>query len=543
MSNAKHFFRLACCFCISVAFGQNNYYFENLGSPNGGEEIETIIQTSDSSLVMVGGTDAFSTGENLDVLVVKTTQNGDVLWSKTYGGDGDDMALDVKETLDSGLIIVGWTKSFGAAESDFWIIKTDRDGNVSWQKKLGGSGVDQAWSISLNGPVYYVCGGTNSFGAGATDLWSVKLDTAGNILWQNCYGTAGEDSPGGPYGEYVARGLVDQNGHFLIGGVSDGDGHGGTDMYLAKLNPNNGNIIWQYAYGDTDDESMWNFSEAAAGGYFLPGNSVDPTTFEADLWVIHVDTSGAIKWQNKYGIPNSWDEALNITSLPGGSFVLSAYYENSESDWTGSTMMINSNGNLGWAKKHKQGHLDWINDACVLYQNTLAFVGVTTDTTDWNEDAILFRTAGSGEITDCEYVTDLNPVVETTATGKQSIDLTMTPTLVIPENTSAQVQTVNLNKNSLCSTPVLEIQDLDSENELLIYPNPSEDKIQIKMEMARNEPSQIQVIDFLGKEVLHQQLQENQQTTELDLSSLEKGIYTLRVQSGNASYIRQIIKE
>ena len=185
--NTKHFSLFGIIFLIitkSFLYGQNTLFFSIYGSSKGDEEMESLIQTSDSGLLVVGTSDSYSSNNDLDLMLLKTDINGNVLWSKTYGGTSDDMAVDVKETADNGFIVAGWTQSFGAAGYDFWILKTDVNGNPQWQKRIGGSSEDQAWSVAVDNDAYFVVGGTNSYGAGLTDLWAIKLDTTGNILWQ-----------------------------------------------------------------------------------------------------------------------------------------------------------------------------------------------------------------------------------------------------------------------------------------------------------------------------------------------------------------------
>jgi len=502
--NARYFSFISVIFLIisrSFLYGQETLFFSTYGSSNGDEEMESLIQTSDSGLLIAGTSDTYSSNNDLDLMLLKTGINGNVLWSKRYGGTADDMALDVKETADNGLIIAGWTQSFGAASYDFWILKTDANGNLQWQKRIGGSNEDQAWSVSVDINAYFVVGGTNSYGAGLTDLWAMKLDNNGNILWQNTYGSSGDDAPPGAYDEYAAKGIIDQNGNYLISGTSDGVGHGSTDIYLAKLNPANGNIIWQYAYGNTDEESTWNFVESSSGGYYLPGNTTDPSTYEGDLWVVYVDTSGAIQWQKTFGINNAWDEALNATSLPDGSIVCASYAEQNSSKWIATALKIDVSGNLIWANQYDAGgELEWTNVVIPLNDNTLAFAGVTTNTAIWNEDLTLLRTNNSGKISNCSDISAFTPVVTNTNTTQQPINLTVNNTTVSPINTSASGNNVTVSKNVLCSELISDVNNEFLSDNLIVYPNPAKENITIKFSAIQPEIISI-LYDQIGQEI------------------------------------------
>lgn len=462
-------------------FGQGtSLFFNTYGSSNGGEVVEAVIQAADGGLVMVGTSDSYSPGGDEDLLMLKTDVNGNVLWAKTYGGSDDDMGLDVKETPDGGLIVVGWTKSFGASRYDCWILKTDAGGNVQWQKRIGGNRDDQAWSVAVDGNAYVVAAGTASFGAGKTDLWLMKLDAAGNILWQKTYGTAGDDAPPGDYDEYVARALVDADGHYLISSTTDGAGHGGDDIYLAKLNPSDGSIIWQYAYGDSEDESSWAFAVDPAGGYYLPGNFTDPATYEADLWVVHVDTAGAIQWQKTFGIASKWDEALNVAALADGSALLAAYFEENSNDWRSSALMVDHNGQLKWARQYRFGNLDWMNAAYPMADGALAMVGVTTNTQTWDEDITLFKTDTAGDIPNCNAISAFSPVMTATATTRQAISLTVNTPTASFHNTNATVANVTPGKVNRCAGVMASVGPSPLAATVQVYPNPTGGRVTIQ---------------------------------------------------------------
>ncbi len=535
--DTKKIYLLGILFLITtsgILYAQNTLFFSTYGSTNGDEEMESLIQTGDLGLLVAGMSDAFSTNGDGDLLMLKTDVNGNIQWSKTYGGTSNDMATDVKETPDGGFIVAGWTQSFGAAGYDFWVLKTDSNGNVIWEKRFGGNGDDQAWSVSVDSDAYFIVGGTNSFGAGLTDLWAIKLDLNGNIIWQKTYGSLGHDAPPGLYSEYVAKGLIDQNGNYLISGNSDGVGHGASDIYLAKLNPLNGNIIWQYAYGDTDEESSWSFVESPTGGYYLQGNTVDPNTYEGDLWVVFVDTSGAIQWQKTFGINSTWDEALNATALSDGSIVLASYFEQGPSDWIASAIKVDLSGNFLWANQYKTGHLDWTNAVYPLNDNTLAFVGVTTDTTTWDEDLTLFKTNASGNISNCNVITAISPTITTTATNSQSINFSVNNTAVSPQSTTASVVSVTLIQNNICSELISSVNSLLNFNNTTLYPNPTQGNIVIEFNAMQSKVTSI-LRNQLGQEI-HRKTWQNTESINLTITG-NQGIYFLELFNDNGDRI------
>ncbi len=135
---------------------------------------------------MAGYTESFGAGDS-DAWVIKLDANGNVQWQKTYGGKGDDYAYSIQQTSDGGYIVAGKTLSFGTGDSDAWVIKLDAKGNVQWQKTYGGEYDDFVHSIQQTSDGgYIVAGYTLSFGAG-NDAWVIKLDAKGNVQWHKTY--------------------------------------------------------------------------------------------------------------------------------------------------------------------------------------------------------------------------------------------------------------------------------------------------------------------------------------------------------------------
>ena len=151
------------------------------GEEEANEYLHPLVQTSDGGYAMAGSTDAFGEGGS-DFWLIKTDSLGNMIWNKTYGGAGGERAFDLVQTGDGGYALTGYTHSFGAGEIDFWVVKTDSSGNMQWNQAYGGQGSDTAWAIvqTVDGG-YALAGYTQSFGAGETDFWVVKTNEYGVI--------------------------------------------------------------------------------------------------------------------------------------------------------------------------------------------------------------------------------------------------------------------------------------------------------------------------------------------------------------------------
>jgi len=178
------------------------------------EMFQDVKFSPDGNIVAVGG-------ENNSAFVVKLSPEGDVIWAKTYGGSKDDVALAAAIAPDGNIIVAGYTNSFGAGGKDAWVLRLDSEGNVIWQKTYGGDKRIEAVALAPNEDII-VAGGT-------WDLLVLRLDENGNVRWQKTYG--GKDRDG-------ARSVaIAPNGDIVVAGYTESFGAGGTYVWVLRLPP------------------------------------------------------------------------------------------------------------------------------------------------------------------------------------------------------------------------------------------------------------------------------------------------------------------
>jgi len=211
---------------------------------------------------------------------------------------------------------------------------------IEWQKTIGGSESEALYSLQQTADGGYILGGQSLSGAngdkteanfGGWDYWVVKLDANGNIVWQNTIG--------GPDGDSIR--LIQQtvDGGYIIGGISKSGissdkteaNIGGWDYWVVKLDAN-GNIVWQNTIGGSSDDYIRSIQQTADGGYILGGRSMSGISGDKneagpgdwDWWVIKLDGSGTIVWQNTIG-GSGYDELFSIRQTNDGKYIIGGY--------------------------------------------------------------------------------------------------------------------------------------------------------------------------------------------------------------------------
>jgi len=247
----------------------------------------SVQQTTDGGYIVAGFTYSFGAGWR-DFYLVKTNNQGDTLWTRTYGGSSDDMACSIQQTTDGGYIMAGRTGSFGAGNWDFYLVKTNSQGDTLWTRTYGGTGSDEAYSVQqTNDGGYIIAGSTESFGAGSVDFYLVKTDSQGDTLWTRTYGGLYAD---GAYS--VQRDTTD--GGYIVAGWTYSFGVGGTDFYLVKTN-SHGDTLWTCTYGGTNTDCAYSVQQTIDGGYIVAGWTYSFGADFSDCYLVKLSSESSVE--------------------------------------------------------------------------------------------------------------------------------------------------------------------------------------------------------------------------------------------------------
>jgi len=319
------------------------------------DEAKGIIQTSDDGYVMVGITysnnwDVSGQHGGGDMWVVKVGVDGAILWQRALGGSGRDYGYSVKQTVDGGYIVAGYTESsdgdvtaaFG--EYDYWAVKLDNIGNIEWQRSYGGSGRDICSSIKQTSDGGYILAGqsisTNghiSNPIGSIDYWVVKLNFEGKIEWEKSLGGTGSD---------LALDIVEStDGGFVVlgqvGSYNSGQvmgSHGYLDMWVAKLSEE-GELMWAKSIGGSSYDYAGSISLTQDGGYMIFGQTfssngdVSENKGGSDYWIVKTNEFGEIQWQKTVG-GSQGDDGNCAQQTADGGFITVGYSWSNNGDVT-----------------------------------------------------------------------------------------------------------------------------------------------------------------------------------------------------------------
>lgn len=252
----------------------------------GGTNVEvaySIVEAKDKGYVLAGYTMTYGAG-SYDVYVVKVDSVGNLKWTKTIGGTGSDQGFSIVRSNDGGYAIAGSTTSYGAGSDDVYVVKLDSLGNLKWTKTIGGTSAEWASSIiQANDHGYAIAGFTRSFGAGNDDIYVIKLDSAGNLKWTKTIG--------GVSAEIGSSIIQTKDKGYVVSGSTTSYGAGNQDVYFIKLD-SLGNLLYTKTIGGRgNDEAIAILTKD--GGFALGGSTSSyGDTVNDNIYILKVDSLG-----------------------------------------------------------------------------------------------------------------------------------------------------------------------------------------------------------------------------------------------------------
>ncbi len=489
--------------------------------------------------------------EDPDYWILKLDMLGNIEWQRAYGGKRTDRLFSLEQTSDGGYILGGNSNSFSneiKSEdpigdlffTDYWVIKTDANGDIEWENTIGGDTDENLTCIHQTMEGGYILigdsgsgisGDKSEYSSSFKDYWIVKLSPLGTIEWENTIG--------GPSIEYSGAIIQTSEGGYLFAGESNSDIGGDKtensnlmDYWIVKLNAA-GLIEWQNTIGGFENDIPNDVIETA-DGYVVCGRSMSGISFDKtepqvgldDYWIVKIDFAGNIAWQKTIGGVLSDMPFIILQSDDGGYLV-------------GGTSDSPVSGDKT-EPRHGTFSDFWIvkiaSDVCVLpsglFENNIT---PSKATLHWDAIAgadtyqVWYRTTGAGTW-----------IKKSSATNSKTIK-SLSPGTNYEYKVRTKCSDGEFSDfSSLENFTTLPLKNADTENEFaVIYPNPASDLLYIDLSY---QPDRIKMLNAAGMEIKSIPIS-NSGLTEIDISGLPDGIYFLIISGSSITKVEKFIKQ
>ena len=311
----------------------------------------SVQQTLDGGYILAGWTESYGAGKK-DAWLIKTDANGSEQWNKTFGGKGDDGANSVQQTSDGGYILAGYTESYGAGMHDVWLVRTDAKGNELWNRTFGGSNNDEASSVQQTSDGGYIlAGSTYSYGAGNSNAWLIKTNANGKEVWTRI----GDDIWIRKNGISEANSVKETRDRgYIFAGMTSVESGGPMAAWLVKTDAD-GNKQWDRTFGGHADRAN-SILQTLDRGYVFAGETYIPGGVLA--WLVKTDAKGKQQWSRTFGglssaevyIPTKTG-AYSVQQTSDGGYILAGYTELYKPDMTNVYALLiktDADGNEQW---------------------------------------------------------------------------------------------------------------------------------------------------------------------------------------------------
>ncbi|UAM97849.1 hypothetical protein K8354_16410 [Polaribacter litorisediminis] len=379
------------------------------GSKN--DRHQSVVKTSDGGYAILGYTQSndfditTKTNESFDFWVLKFSSDDTLLWSKTFGGSDDDRGADIIATSDGGFALLGYSKSSdndvtsNAGAQDFWLLKISENGTVLWQKTFGYAGADFGSALLQTQDNGYLITGvldvSASNGQGNSkaaqkhaggDIWALKLNNSGDLEWSNYYGGSFTDTPFGA--------VETADGNYIIAASSDSEDFnisnpkGGYDFWILKI-ASDGSLIWEKSFGGSEIDEARAISATNDGNFMVVGDTrssdkdVSNNKGGADLWMVKITPDGDLIWEKTLGA-SSFDVARAISKTADNGFIIAGNSRSSDASFTNQgqndawVLKVDANGTILWQKFIGGLENDLLFDVITLNNQSVIAVGEST---------------------------------------------------------------------------------------------------------------------------------------------------------------------
>ncbi|CAG5083839.1 T9SS type A sorting domain-containing protein [Parvicella tangerina] len=486
----------------------------------------------------------------LALAVNVSAQEKQVAWAQNLGGSDKDEAMCIEPTKDGGLIVAGYSYSNDGLLSanngwqDGWLVKTNNEGYIEWQKNIGGNGADVIEEVVEVADGYIICGWSSSAdnqfiqSKGLEDGFVAKVNTSGELLWKKSFGGKLMDKLFDL--EVLDNGNIVAVGYLMSPEVTlNNSTHQGLlDIWVVKLT-SSGQLLWQKCFGGSDDDFAYNIQKTDNNNLIIAGSSdsmdglVGSTAGEWDCWVIKIDAEGQLLWSQKIGYEAN--EIVNdLVKYNNAYYVIGASNSSSRIDAHGNydawIVQLDPSGNIINDYSYGSAEQDLVNSATATPDGI--FISGESASNDAN-DGWLIQIDGNGSILQSQYIGGSDYDILNDISFKDGA-LYLTGSSHSSDGDMSQ----NFGSGDALLAK-LGTEKTENTSSIQVFPNPSSDQITIVLNKIGIE--QVTIYNAMGQ-VITSIPANNFFQEQLDISSWANGIYTIETLSNNELIRTQFVK-
>ena len=363
-----------------------------------------VSKTPGNGLIITGQTLSYGAGDS-DIFVMKYNNTGELEWFRTIGGNSYDTAMEIQVLSDNSFILAGCSDSYGEGRRNGIIVKMNLCGNIEWAKSISAVRNDEINSIqeTVDGGLF-VAGRTTSSSLGNYDVLLLKLDISGNLQWGRIIGGNGYDNANS------AQQTSDQG--YILAGSTESYQIGNYDLLLIKINKS-GNTDWIRKIGGNGFENADSVKQCSDGGYIVSGYSETYSSGGYDIVIVKFNQMGEVEWsKNIGGTGDEMDRSIHQTQDNG--FILGGLtksYPALSEKQNALTIKFSQNGDIEWSNVLSGSSNDSLHEIIQLSNNNFIGVGYTESFGEGAKDILVLKVNGIDEMNNCNQLQSVSATI------------------------------------------------------------------------------------------------------------------------------------
>jgi hypothetical protein len=458
------------------------------------------------------------------LILVSVLSRAQVTFQKVYMLGFHQSAKEVLPTSDGGYLIAGMTRTSIAGDTDIFMIKTNGTGDIMWTKQYGGIMPEYPNSmLALDDGGFFILGYTRSYGAGNNDSWLIKIDAAGNMQWNKTYGGGGDDE---------AKEIIKtSDGNYVFVGRTNYSGGSNYDGFLTKID-GSGNALWTKYYGSSLYETTRSVKQCSDGGFIALGQTMSyGDALHGDIYLVRTNSSGDMTWYKTYGGPLEDDGNFVLANNDGTFTFTSETTSFGSGDFDVQATKVSSDGTIIWNKFYGGTEKDV--SKTIRYTNDGGYIiGAISRSFGWTYPQMwLVKIDGDGNMQwsvdygIAWYHDHCHSAMQVSDGGYLSIGHQA------DANNTTHIFFVKTN-----SAGLIGVDELAAAKSFSIFPNPSNGIFNI---VSSGTIQSVKITDVLGNSIKY--LDTDERALRVDIADKPKGAYLVTVQSGKSSFTRKIV--
>lgn len=471
----------------NIIFSQGEVFNKTYDNDSNYEGAFAILHNESLNQWIVGGTTSDLQGFSA-VYVLKLNVHGDTVWTKIL-----DLTTEFEACYGScfsntgNYILVGNTKDSLNLSTDIFVLEMDTAGNILWWNRYGGSGDESCQMIKLTADDGYILSGwTTTNTTGLEDAYIIKIDSIGNVLWEQQFGLN--------YSDLFYSVDFTADGGYIFGGATFSYGLHSRDLYLVKTN-SIGQMQWYKTYGTPNEDFGQVVISTNDGGYAFCGNIETHFLIDKQGYFLKTDSLGTIQWDLVFGTDSVYEGFEAVSQLSDGNFILIG--NSGRNNVEGVVVKVNSLGDTMWSKNYRHNPID--------INNQHYFYGLCSSP---NKNGICGMT------------------IENTMPNKNNFWLVVIDSLGC-DNTSCIIN--DITEENIYTT------------KMMVYPNPAKNVINLSMEELVNQEIMLEFYDIEGRRIKSFSFVPESRQKQIDISQFESGLYLLRLTNNSVSTTSKFI--